>query len=195
MSEALSSALHKEVQDNVIEELKISWHAPGVSHLLFADDALVFFKASTDQAGKIKSLLNHFEKGMGQQLSPTKCSLLTRESLDDQRKEEIRELLGVERVDFEPKYLGLPTPKGRMKKSRFQPLRERLGKRLAAWTEKHLSAAAKEVLIKAVAQATNLHNEYLPLISNVLRGADKGNAKLLVGSAGRRKENSLDCLG
>lgn len=143
VSEALSSALHKEVQDNVIEELKISWHAPGVSHLLFADDALVFFKASTDQAGKIKSLLNHFEKGMGQQLSPAKCSLLTRESLDDQRKEEIRELLGVERVDFEPKYLGLPTPKGRMKKARFQPLRERLGKRLAAWTEKHLSVAAK----------------------------------------------------
>jgi hypothetical protein len=112
VAEALSSALHKEVQDNVIEELKISRHAPGVSHLLFADDALVFFKASTDQAGKIKSLLNRFEKGTGQQLSPAKCSSLTRESLDDQRKEEIRELLGVERVDFEPKYLVSQRRKG-----------------------------------------------------------------------------------
>jgi hypothetical protein len=68
-------------------------------------------------------------------------------------KEEIRETLGVERVEFEPKYLGLPTPEGRQKKDRFQPLRERLGKRMADWSEKHLSVAAKEVLIKAVAQA------------------------------------------
>lgn len=98
-------------------------------------------------------MLNRFERGTGQKLSPAKCSLLARGSLDDQVKEEIRETLGVERVEFEPKYLGLPTPEGRQKKDRFQPLRERLGKRMADWSEKHLSVAAKEVLIKAVAQA------------------------------------------
>jgi hypothetical protein len=65
VADALSSALHKEVQDNVIEELKITRHAPGVSHLLFADDVLLFFKASVEQAGHIKSLLNRFERGMG----------------------------------------------------------------------------------------------------------------------------------
>ena len=56
-------------------------------------------------------------------------------------------------MEFEAKYLGLPTPDGRMKNERFQPLRERFGKRMAMWTEKHLSSAAKEVLIKSVAQA------------------------------------------
>jgi hypothetical protein len=105
------------------------------------------------QAGHIKNILNQFERGTGQLLSPAKCSVLTRESLDENRKEEIRKILGVERVEFEAKYLGLPTPDGRQKKDCFQPLRERLGKQMAAWSEKHLSAAAKEVLIKAVAQA------------------------------------------
>lgn len=68
----------------MIKELKISRHAPGVSHLLFADDALLFFKANVAQAGRIKELLNRFERGTGQKLSPAKCSLLARGSLDDQ---------------------------------------------------------------------------------------------------------------
>jgi hypothetical protein len=153
VADALSSALQKEVQANEIMELKITRHAPGISHLLFADDALLFFKAEVEQARRVKRLLNHFERGAGQLLSPAKCSLLSRESLDDQVKEEIRATLGVQWVEFESKYLGLPTPEGRMKSERFQPLRERLGKRMASWSKRHLSVAAKEVLIKSVAQA------------------------------------------
>jgi hypothetical protein len=40
-----------------------------------------------------------------------------------------------------------------MKGARFQYLKERLSKRLKDYTEKNMSIAAKEVLIKAVAQA------------------------------------------
>jgi hypothetical protein len=59
----------------------------------------------------------------------------------------------VERVEFEAKYLGLPTPNGRVRRGLFQPLEERFHKRMVAWKEKYLSAAGKEVLIKSVAQA------------------------------------------
>lgn len=45
----------------------------------------------------------------------------------------------VEKVDFEPKYLGLLTPDGRQKRERFQPLRERFGKQISVWSEKLLS--------------------------------------------------------
>ena len=72
--------------------------------------------------------------------------------MDVGRKEDIRAILGVEKLEFEAKYLGPPTPEGRQKRDRFQPLQERIGKCMAMWSEKHLSAAAKEVLIKAVAQ-------------------------------------------
>lgn len=40
-----------------------------------------------------------------------------------------------------------------MKRGCFQPLEARFLKRMTAWKEKDLSAAAKEVLIKSVAQA------------------------------------------
>jgi len=66
---------------------------------------------------------------------------------------QIKDILGVQRVDFEAKYLGLPTPTGRLKRGVFQPLVERFQKWMMAWKEKELSAARKEVLIKAMAQA------------------------------------------
>ena len=59
----------------------------------------------------------------------------------------------MERVDFDPKYLGLPTQDGRQKKERFQSVKEKLSKRISTWTEKHLSVGAKDVLIKSIAQA------------------------------------------
>jgi hypothetical protein len=152
-ADALSVVMNKETQAGNLEELKITRRAPGISHLLFADDALLFFKANVDQAARVKELISGFERGTGQKLSPAKCSLLAKQQLDVNLQEQIRGVLGVEKVEFEPKYLGLPTPDGRQKNKRFQPLRERFGKRISSWSEKLLSAAGKEVMIKAVAQA------------------------------------------
>jgi len=64
--------------------------------------------------------------------------------------ERVNALLGAQETTFEPKYLGLPTPEGRMKSERFQPIQERLGKHIAMWTEKFLSTGGKEILIKSV---------------------------------------------
>jgi hypothetical protein len=52
---------------------------------------------------------------------------------------------------FEEKYLGLPTPDGRMHKGRFQNLQGKLLKRILIWGDGLLSQGAKEILIKAVA--------------------------------------------
>ena len=153
VADALSMALQNETRNGNLEELKITRAAPGISHLLFADDALLFFKANDSQARRVKEVIGKFERGTGQLLSPTKCSILTRESLSQEVKVNICDVLGVERVQFEAKYLGLPTPDGRLKNKRFQPLRERFAKRMADWTEKILSSAGKEVQIKSVAQA------------------------------------------
>jgi hypothetical protein len=58
---------------------------------------------------------------------------------------------------FEPKYLGLPTPEGRMHKGKFESLQAKLARCLIEWDENHKSQAAKEFLIKAVAQAIPLY--------------------------------------
>jgi hypothetical protein len=65
----------------------------------------------------------------------------------------VKEVLEVESMAPEEKYLGLPMPEGRMNKGKFVSLKERLTKRFTNWAEKRMSSGAKEILIKSVAQA------------------------------------------
>jgi hypothetical protein len=66
---------------------------------------------------------------------------------------EIRSILQVQRPEFEAKYLGLPTPEGRMNKGKLQNLQIRFTKRFMEWGDAFPSQAAKEILIKVVAHA------------------------------------------
>jgi hypothetical protein len=47
---------------------------------------------------------------------------LSSEDESEDEIQQVRTILGVERVDFDEKYLGLPTPLGRVKRGMFQPL-------------------------------------------------------------------------
>ena len=86
--------------------------SPGISNLLFADDSLLFFKASPTQARRVGEVLEEFQLATGQLLSRNKCSLLFCEACPAQVRDDIKEILGVEAASFESKYLGLPTPEG-----------------------------------------------------------------------------------
>lgn len=101
----------------------------------------------------MKETLDIYGRCMGQLINPAKCSIMFKSTGQDPVHDQLKQILGVERIVLDEKYLGLPTPKGRMKCGRFQSLKERLSKRLKDYSEKNMSAAAKETLIKVVAQA------------------------------------------
>jgi len=61
VADALSMTLQNETRNGNLEELKITRAAPGISHLLFADDALLFFKANDSQARRVKEVIGKFE--------------------------------------------------------------------------------------------------------------------------------------
>jgi hypothetical protein len=56
-------------------------------------------------------------------------------------------------LQVDEKYLGLPTPEGRMTKNKFKTMNERLINRFTNLVERSMSMGAQEVLIKSVAQA------------------------------------------
>lgn len=60
--------------------VKVCRRAPQVTHLLFADDSLLFFRVTEMQAQTVKEVIERFERGTGQLLSPAKCSLLVNEN-------------------------------------------------------------------------------------------------------------------
>lgn len=147
----LSNAIEKYIVDGRIQPLKVCRRAPGISHLLFANDSLLFFKAEPEQAVRVKEILHLYECSTGQLINLAKCSLLVSEFCPQERLERIKQALQVGNTTYEEKYLGLPTPEGRMKAGQFQPMKDRLSKRMSDWNEKYMSSGAKEVLIKSVA--------------------------------------------
>jgi hypothetical protein len=61
VADGLSSLLQKQINMGNIQELQICRRSPGISHLLFADDSLLFFKANMEQASKINVVLCTYE--------------------------------------------------------------------------------------------------------------------------------------
>ena len=50
----------------------------------------------------------------------------------------VRDILHIGTVTFEEKYLGLPTPEGRMSRGKFQNMQSRLLKWIIAWGDTSL---------------------------------------------------------
>jgi hypothetical protein len=151
--DGLSKLLQHEVQQRNLQELHICRRGLGISHLLFADDTLLFFPTKENQAQVVHSVLRRYEKGTGQLINPSKCSMMFGTQCLPMDQEKVMALLSVENVASEEKCLGLPTHEGRLNKSKFRTTKDRMSKKFMNWAECYMSVGAKEVLIKSVAQA------------------------------------------
>ena len=141
------------------------------------------------QARKIKEVLKMYESNTCQLVNPEKCLIMFGAACPQDAIDSVCGELQVQNVAGETKYLGLPTPEGWMKWGRFQSLRNRFGKRLNNWSERHISHAGKEVLIKSVAQALptyimgvfklplTLCYDFMQIIRNYWWGAENGRRK------------------
>lgn len=108
VADGLVNLLSKEIVGGRLTPIKIARNIPGISNLLFADDGLLFFKATVDQATTVKKVLIAFQRCTGQLLSASKCSLLFNEQCPAETREEIKGVLCVESSCFESIILGSP---------------------------------------------------------------------------------------
>lgn len=64
-AEGLSDLLHKSAVEGGITGSQISVFSSAITHLLFADDSFLFFRANKEEATFVKALLNKYEKLSG----------------------------------------------------------------------------------------------------------------------------------
>ena len=96
-------------------------------------------------------MLSTYALAEGQLVNPSKCSIIFSSNCSKVVSSKVKNTLEITSEAFEPKYLGLPAPEGRMHKGKFETTQERLRKRLVDWSEQFMSVGNKEILIKVVA--------------------------------------------
>ena len=126
--------------------------SPTISHLLFADDSLLFCRANQEEVQVVIEVLQTYAASLGQCINFEKFSIYFSSNTAREQRDNIKGALGVREVDMFDTYLGLPTLVGRSKFQTFSFLKDQVWKKIQGWKGQLLSKARREVLIKAVAQ-------------------------------------------
>ena len=166
--EGLTAMLKREESEGLISGVSVCRGAPRISHLLFADDCIIFGKASVDEGYRVLKVLADYEEELGQKLNKEKASLFFSRNTSREIQEEIKEIFRAQIIHKHERYLGLPTLVGKGKIKAFSCIKDQVGRKIAGWKGKLLSNASHEILIKAVAQATTTYTMSCFMLLNAL---------------------------
>jgi hypothetical protein len=132
--------------------LKLQGIAPlSSSHLLFANDLILFTKATSSQANSLKVVLDQFCTWFGQAINPSKSSIHFSRNTDSSVIHSICGILPFKRALSSAKYLGLPFLFSKSKSADFKDILDKVSGKIEGWRAKTLSQAGRTVLIKSVA--------------------------------------------
>ena len=132
-----------------------------VSHLLFADDTLIFCEADLDQILILCMILIWFEAVLGLKINLGKSELV----LDGvvHNVDLFLVVLGCKQGSLPMKYLGLPLGAKFKDKTIWNPILEKMERRLARWKRLYFSKGGRVTLIKST--LSNLPTYFLSLFS------------------------------
>jgi len=132
--EGLSSIIKNYELRGKLHGTRICRSAPPVSHLLFADDNLLFCKATTSEDQNLKEILSHCELASWQDINYSKSDIAFITNTPSYVISAISSSLGVSNTIGSGKYLGLPSMVGRSKKAIFSYLKDRIWKKCQSWS-------------------------------------------------------------
>ncbi|XP_065636040.1 uncharacterized protein LOC136070259 [Quercus suber] len=151
-SDVIDASLSK-ADNGELRGVSLRKEGPKITHLFFTVDSLLFCRANDIDCQMVMNILTKYEEASGQKINRAKTQLFFSTNTQEDIKNRVKDLVGVEVVTQYEKYLGLPSFVGTAKKETFSYIRERVWHKIQGWKEKLLSQAGREILIKAVIQA------------------------------------------
>ncbi|XP_074298718.1 uncharacterized protein LOC141629644 [Silene latifolia] len=120
-----------------------------LTHLIFADDLLVFTREDLPSIQAVNSCLSLFAAFSGLKINPMKSSLYFG-GVPSQLKKLILSTTGYVEGDLPVRYLGLPLFSSRLTQPMFAPLLDKIRAKISHWANSMLTYAGKIELINSV---------------------------------------------
>ena len=180
----LGQLIQEKCEANLWQPIKASQSGPAFSHLLFADDLVLFGKADGGSCAVIKDVLDEFCSMLGQSVSITKSRMYFSPNVDRDTRESLCDILGFASTASLGKYLGFPIKQSGTTSQDFNFILDRVKQKLAGWKANMLSLAGQVVLIQAsfsTIPSYVMQGIYLP--GRILDGIDRVNRNFLWGSS------------
>ena len=118
-----------------------------ISHLLFADDTLIFCDADPTQLAHLRSVFLWYEAVSGLRINLGKSEMVPVGEVHN--VEDLALILGCKVAPLPMKYLGLPLGAPFKAKSIWNPIIKRMEKHLVGWKRLYLSKGGKVTIIKS----------------------------------------------
>ena len=138
-TEGLNGLITQAANRGDIKGFALSRNSPRLTHLLFADDSLLFCRAIEQECTNILEILDVCGSCSGQQINRNKTTIFFSKLTSEEIRQHLKQALGVPEIKQYEKYLGLPSFVGRKKKANFNFIKERVWRKLQGWEEKLLS--------------------------------------------------------
>lgn len=153
----LSHLICEKVADGRWIGLKAGRNGPAISHLMFADDLLLFGQATVNQMRCVLQVIETFCILSGQQVNLNKTSILFSKNVTNVVKQELVSMSGFKEVNTLGKYLGVPLLGRSPKRTYYHYLIEQVNQKLAGWKARQLSKAGRVTQAKSVIEAMPIY--------------------------------------
>ncbi|CAN1136858.1 Transposon TX1 uncharacterized 149 kDa protein [Linum perenne] len=116
LTNTLSFLIEKGVRNGELKGIQLNRRCPTLTHVLFADDTILFGEASVKEATNIVKTMNTYANITGQTINTNKSAIMFSKHTPEELKNFIRAKLGFQHSPSFGNYLGVPTEWGRSKK-------------------------------------------------------------------------------
>ncbi|XP_030479414.1 uncharacterized protein LOC115696664 [Cannabis sativa] len=162
------------MNEGSIHGFKVSRNGPPITHLMFADDVILFGKASVKEAKGFRKCLEDYCLWSGQAVNYQKSTVFFSKGVPSRLAGEISELLNMRRMRNDATYLGLPLFRSLNRSRDMHFLVDRALQRVKSWKTRLLSKVGKTCLIQSVGSSLATYvaaSEPIPL--NIAKKVDR----------------------
>jgi hypothetical protein len=135
----LSRLFHHQESIGLLKGIRIAKSYPPINHLLFADDLIIFARATSFEATALSYCLNTYCSWSGQKINNEKSSILFSKNTSSVSISSILGIIPFRLTTSAPFHLGLSLMFGHSRKEAFQPLLDKVIPKIHGWRSKTLS--------------------------------------------------------